>query len=146
MRLGVKPYACTICDRRFYGRFQLQRHSLTHTGTSTLILTFSFKTSCTSCWVFLAAVTQSDIHRAFQYFITISFLNAEFFFFPHVLYPYRISVHAQNPAGFLKFGINHGYLAVHRRHWLTFPSFTRLPSLFSVLSQHVVGLYDCSMF
>lgn len=31
---GVKPYACTMCDMRFIQRYQLERHSLTHTGTS----------------------------------------------------------------------------------------------------------------
>lgn len=30
--LGVKPYACTMCDMRFIQRYQLERHSLTHTG------------------------------------------------------------------------------------------------------------------
>ena len=35
VRLGVKPYACTMCDRRFFQRYHLQRHSLTHTGMST---------------------------------------------------------------------------------------------------------------
>uniref|UniRef100_A0A3Q3XIH6 C2H2-type domain-containing protein n=1 Tax=Mola mola TaxID=94237 RepID=A0A3Q3XIH6_MOLML len=29
--LGVKPYACTMCDMRFIQRYQLERHSLTHT-------------------------------------------------------------------------------------------------------------------
>lgn len=34
--LGVKPYACTMCDMRFIQRYQLERHSLTHTGMSSL--------------------------------------------------------------------------------------------------------------
>lgn len=42
--LGVKPYACTMCDMRFIQRYQLERHSLTHTGTSSFFwtLTLSF--------------------------------------------------------------------------------------------------------
>lgn len=42
--LGVKPYACTMCDMRFIQRYQLERHSLTHTGTYSLFwtLTLSF--------------------------------------------------------------------------------------------------------
>uniref|UniRef100_A0A3B4BCZ2 C2H2-type domain-containing protein n=1 Tax=Periophthalmus magnuspinnatus TaxID=409849 RepID=A0A3B4BCZ2_9GOBI len=30
---GVKPYACSMCDMRFFQRYHLARHSLTHTGT-----------------------------------------------------------------------------------------------------------------
>ena len=30
--LGVKPYACSMCDMRFIQRNHLERHSLTHTG------------------------------------------------------------------------------------------------------------------
>ena len=32
VHLGVKPYACSMCDMRFFHRYHLQRHSLTHTG------------------------------------------------------------------------------------------------------------------
>lgn len=32
VRLGVKPYACSMCDMRFFQRYHLERHSLTHTG------------------------------------------------------------------------------------------------------------------
>lgn len=39
LRLGVKPYACTMCDMRFFQRYHLQRHSLIHTGTSHLLPT-----------------------------------------------------------------------------------------------------------
>lgn len=35
---GVKPYACTMCDMRFFQRYHLQRHSLTHTGRRNLCL------------------------------------------------------------------------------------------------------------
>lgn len=38
LRLGVKPYACSMCDRRFFQRYHLQRHSLTHTGMGRLSL------------------------------------------------------------------------------------------------------------
>lgn len=38
--LGVKPYACTMCDMRFIQRYQLERHSLTHTGTSSVSLSW----------------------------------------------------------------------------------------------------------
>lgn len=38
--LGVKPYACTMCDMRFIQRYQLERHSLTHTGTSSFFFFF----------------------------------------------------------------------------------------------------------
>lgn len=38
VRLGVKPYACSMCDRRFFQRYHLQRHSLTHTGMGRLSL------------------------------------------------------------------------------------------------------------
>lgn len=31
---GEKPFACGICDMRFIQRYHLERHSLTHTGTS----------------------------------------------------------------------------------------------------------------
>ena len=30
--VGVKPYACSMCDMRFFQRYHLARHSLTHTG------------------------------------------------------------------------------------------------------------------
>lgn len=30
--VGVKPYACSMCDMRFIQRNHLERHSLTHTG------------------------------------------------------------------------------------------------------------------
>lgn len=30
--IGVKPYACAMCDMRFIQRNHLERHSLTHTG------------------------------------------------------------------------------------------------------------------
>lgn len=30
--IGVKPYACSMCDMRFIQRNHLERHSLTHTG------------------------------------------------------------------------------------------------------------------
>lgn len=30
---GVKPYACSMCDMRFFQRYHLARHTLTHTGT-----------------------------------------------------------------------------------------------------------------
>ena len=30
--VGVKPYACSMCDMRFIQRYHLERHSLTHTG------------------------------------------------------------------------------------------------------------------
>lgn len=30
--VGVKPYACSVCDMRFFQRHHLARHSLTHTG------------------------------------------------------------------------------------------------------------------
>lgn len=36
LRLGVKPYACSMCDMRFYQRYHLERHSLKHTGMSLL--------------------------------------------------------------------------------------------------------------
>lgn len=32
MCVGVKPYACSMCDMRFFQRYHLARHSLTHTG------------------------------------------------------------------------------------------------------------------
>ncbi len=32
LHLGVKPYACSMCDMRFFQRYHLERHSLTHTG------------------------------------------------------------------------------------------------------------------
>ncbi len=32
MCVGVKPYACSMCDMRFIQRNHLERHSLTHTG------------------------------------------------------------------------------------------------------------------
>lgn len=32
VHLGVKPYACSMCDMRFFQRYHLERHSLTHTG------------------------------------------------------------------------------------------------------------------
>lgn len=46
---GVKPYACSMCDMRFFQRYHLQRHSLTHTGMwlpSTCKQTWP---SCTDC-------------------------------------------------------------------------------------------------
>lgn len=30
--VGVKPYACSMCDMRFFQRYHLERHRLTHTG------------------------------------------------------------------------------------------------------------------
>lgn len=41
--LGVKPYACTMCDMRFIQRYQLERHSLTHTG---MFIFFASPWSC----------------------------------------------------------------------------------------------------
>ncbi|KTF84509.1 hypothetical protein cypCar_00039252 [Cyprinus carpio] len=41
VHLGVKPYACTMCDMRFFQRYHLQRHSLTHTGRHSLTKTDS---------------------------------------------------------------------------------------------------------
>lgn len=38
LRLGVKPFACTMCDMRFFQRYHLQRHSITHTGMSCLFI------------------------------------------------------------------------------------------------------------
>jgi len=32
LHLGVKPYACTMCDKRFFQRYHLTRHSLIHLG------------------------------------------------------------------------------------------------------------------
>lgn len=32
MCAGVKPYACSMCDMRFFQRYHLARHTLTHTG------------------------------------------------------------------------------------------------------------------
>lgn len=42
---GEKPFACAVCDMRFIQRYHLERHSLTHTGTtsSTLYLRSDFK-------------------------------------------------------------------------------------------------------
>lgn len=36
MCAGVKPYACSMCDRRFFQRYHLARHTLKHTGTRLL--------------------------------------------------------------------------------------------------------------
>jgi hypothetical protein len=36
--VGVKPYACTMCDKRFFQRYHLARHSLTHMGRRLLII------------------------------------------------------------------------------------------------------------
>lgn len=41
MRLGVKPYACSMCDMRFFQRYHLARHSLTHTGMLELFVLLS---------------------------------------------------------------------------------------------------------
>jgi len=42
MRLGVKPYACSMCDMRFFQRYHLARHSLTHTGMLELFVQLLF--------------------------------------------------------------------------------------------------------
>ena len=48
LRLGVKPYACTMCDMKFFQRYHLARHSLTHTGMGpcTVPMTFSIRDQC----------------------------------------------------------------------------------------------------
>ncbi len=48
LRLGVKPYACTMCDMKFFQRYHLARHSLTHTGMGpcTVPITCSVRNQC----------------------------------------------------------------------------------------------------
>lgn len=29
---GIRPHACTLCDKRFPNAFSLKRHSISHTG------------------------------------------------------------------------------------------------------------------
>lgn len=36
--MGVKPYGGTMCDKRFYQRHHLARHSVTHMGMSLRLL------------------------------------------------------------------------------------------------------------
>lgn len=64
--LGVKPYACTMCDMRFIQRYQLERHSLTHTGTSFLI----------NCWHFFLAL--SWVVAWSQYWLVYGCVKLEF--------------------------------------------------------------------
>uniref|UniRef100_A0A3Q0QYD7 C2H2-type domain-containing protein n=1 Tax=Amphilophus citrinellus TaxID=61819 RepID=A0A3Q0QYD7_AMPCI len=37
----VKPYACSMCDMRFFQRYHLERHRLTHTGMRPFTTNFS---------------------------------------------------------------------------------------------------------
>ena len=46
LHLGVKPYACTMCDKRFFQRYHLARHSLTHMGMRPPTLPMSLSSAC----------------------------------------------------------------------------------------------------
>lgn len=42
--VGVKPFACSMCDMRFFQRYHLERHKLTHTGMRPFTVPISFDT------------------------------------------------------------------------------------------------------
>jgi len=48
LHLGVKPFACTMCDMRFFQRYHLQRHTITHTGMCRLFVSLCWFSS--ACW------------------------------------------------------------------------------------------------
>lgn len=65
VHLGVKPYACSMCDMRFFHRYHLQRHSLTHTGMCLSTLThYSIEISHThATWALLPTSVTKKFSR-----------------------------------------------------------------------------------
>lgn len=43
---GEKPFACAVCDMRFIQRYHLERHSLTHTGTTSSAMHLTCVLTC----------------------------------------------------------------------------------------------------
>lgn len=48
--VGVKPFACSMCDMRFFQRYHLERHKLTHTGMRPFTVPISFDTFWVPCF------------------------------------------------------------------------------------------------
>lgn len=70
LHLGVKPFACTMCDMRFFQRYHLQRHTITHTGMCRLFIPLCWLSS--ACWANehkLMFKIMSFCHYMFEIFV-----------------------------------------------------------------------------
>lgn len=68
---GVKPYACTMCDMRFIQRYQLERHSLTHTGMCALFEPRPHFLWLRSCMRFHIAVYMAASNSSLYCFLSL---------------------------------------------------------------------------
>ena len=83
--IGVKPYACSMCDMRFFQRYHLASHSLKHTGMGLLTIPISHMLATDGDQEVVYRSSLDKLHRC-HYFKASTFtrpLSSNFFI--HIL-------------------------------------------------------------